>query len=274
MVYGNALNLQFIKYDGTSDGTSAAALPDGYASSLAADSSRIWYGTYSAPTYVGYMNADGSGTSSSVQVAANSQVVNRIRIDPADSTRAFFISYVNAGLGYIKTVSVGSPPAITTVATLAYVPIDFAFGANGNIFTSDGNGNAIREYTKAGTLVNTYSTASTSCQGPNGIAQTPDGTFWFSTFTSNNVCTLVPTGPNAASITVQGACANGREVVKDESGNVWAACLTSRKLVRFTPGSSATLSVGIPLAANLRAVATSSGLVWSPLGSFVYRMAY
>jgi hypothetical protein len=276
MVYGpmNALNLQFIKYDGTSDGTSTAALPAGYAYSLAVDSSRIWFGTYSAPSYVGYMNVDGSGTASSVQYYVNSALPYRIRIDPTDSTRAFFVYTVNAGTNPLASVRVGSPPTVSNVANLSNSPTDFTFGANGNLFIASASANAIWEYTTTGTLMNTYSTASTSCLSPYGLAQTSDGALWFTAPGSNNVCTLLPTGPNAATITVQGACANGREVVKDESGNVWAACLNSRKLVRFTPGSSATLTVGLPVSSNLRAVATSSGLVWSPLSTFVFRIAY
>ena len=50
--------------------------------------------------------------------------------------------------------------------------------------------------------------------------------------------------------------------------------MTSWRLVRFTPGNSAILTVGIPQATNVKNVGISSGLVWSTAGSHVYRMAY
>ncbi len=278
MVYGpNSLNLQFIKYDGTLDGTSAAALPAVYPSSLAVDSSRIWFGTYSSPTYVGYMNADGSGTSSSVEAYAASVGVKRIRIDPADSTRAFFMYTENVSNSPLKTVSVGDPPTITDVVTIAGRPQDFVFGSNGNIFVTVGStdlDSAIREYTKAGVLVNTYLTGA-NCLTPTGLTQTSGGTFWFGANTNSTICTLVPTGPNTATVTAQAAtCARPLNVERDESDNVWAACRTSKTVLRLTPNSSAVLTVGMPTLYNFRQVATSAGLVWGQADTSIFRAAY
>ena len=183
MVYApNALNLQFIKYDGTSDGSSSAALPAGRASSLAVDSNRIWFLATGSPGYVGYMSSDGS-TVSSVQYLAAQVSAYRIRIDPTDATRAFFTYRNGPSSTFLKTVSVGTPPTITLVANLPGSQADFVFGANGNLFIASGGANAIWKYTKAGAPVNTLLDGKHLLHGPWGLTQTSGGTFWFGGWT-------------------------------------------------------------------------------------------
>jgi hypothetical protein len=91
---------------------------------------------------------------------------------------------------------------------------------------------------------------------------------------TSKLCTLVPTGPDAATITAVTDCPNGYPLVADGVGNVWASCNIAYRLIRVTPGNPAILGVGLPDSRNAESIAISPGKVWATQGNFIYPFAY
>jgi hypothetical protein len=221
VVAPNANRLRFVAYDGTLGGTSAALSAN--ANTIAVDASRIWFTTGSAALdpwhgYVGYMTKTGETVTEIEGDTQSHPLLDAIVTDPSTSTRAW---YMSRSRNFFRSIDAGASPTLGTARPFGSNcgPYDMVFGANGNLFFTC-QGGTILEFTTAGALQNTY-TPPAGCAGPYAIIRV-GATLWFTAQTGGAICTMVPTGSNAATFTVVASVFTPLGLVRGPDGNIWA----------------------------------------------------
>jgi hypothetical protein len=252
--------------------------------SLAAGGTRLWFGTVGdtgSRFYVGYVNADGTGSATSDQagalVTSATHPVKAIVADPTDATKAWVLWFDGTADAYVARYTPGS--GLGTETAIGGPAYSMLVGTDNRLYVAVSSGSTIDAYTLGtGTAVLDASYGSDPCYSPWAIVQRRSGGDMYFTSTSENLAgqkrtCRITTGGAVTEVGSVTSSRYPRNIAVNAAGRVWNATGDGNELFELDTRGT-TNNITVTTGTNLTPLTLdSNGALWYADGSGLWKIS-